>query len=143
MAQISSSQSVWNAADSYLKLNMHILTVAAEFKLQRDLKQCFDCLRTAYTRFKIMFSEEERDNIDKIEKEIIKVFEETPEIALGDYIKKKTYLGKFTFQPNHLKERELLYCLIDKYEYLILRTANNKDLLLPTKDDPRLSILKR
>lgn len=122
MGNFKTNESVFNVAVEYLKRLLRAFDMCERSSSEGNMELWLKWLRTAYRILSVKFEEEEDEYFEKKFKEIYKL-----------YNNKETRITK----------KQIILSKLDKIEIKLRKKAQEKGMLLPSKDDPNFAILER
>lgn len=136
-------ESVFNMALAYLKRIDKLLYLCQRFAMTGDICSWTNNLRGVYREVSIRLTETEKEEIEGDNKKEIDIVKLTVNV-----IEKKEANFRniyFLINDNKLKSkhRRTIMFLLDALEIKLRGMLQKKNMLLPSKDDPRMAITQR
>lgn len=122
MGKFKSSESAFNVAVAYLERLLRAFDMCEMSSSKGDIQNWLRWLRTTYRILSVKFSKEEDEHFENRFKKVYKLYND-PEKKITE---KKKILAK-----------------LDKIEIELRKKAQEKGMLLPSKNDPKFAILER
>jgi len=134
------SGSVFNMAVLYLTRIDKLLTQASYYSFHGDIYSWQKTLRGLYREVCIKLNGDEMKDIDGDDKKLFNPDKDIINYSSSNFMNLNVLINNKKYYL--IKRKGILY-MLDNIEQKIRRKMQEKDMLLPGKNDPRFSILER
>jgi len=137
MPQFKSEESVFNMAMAYLKRIDKLLSLCAIYSMKGDIDNWTSTLRAVYREISIKLIKAEDEDIRGTDKEFDVTHIKPIDVTLNNI---NTLYNDLRMRKKYRKE---LLFLLDQVEIKMRQVMQKKNMLLPSRADPRFAVLER
>ena len=143
MVEPYTEQSVFNMALAYLERINKLLYLCSKAAMDNNIDGWSSTLRAVYREASIRMTPDEEKNILGDPLKIIDIKKLTDHIIEPDEANFRNINFLLNDSVGRIKNRKVIMFLLDALEIKLRRLMQKKNMLLPSKDDPRRSIMER